>query len=611
VARAKENVDLVIGELKQAGAFDRIFAFEIGNEFVAWGDPTPLESFIDTVAAYIRQRARQIGGSGVSNWVTWASWPPSDPLYTDGVPVLPRSLDYYSFNAYSYDPERMRDHQAGPVTGTPYQGYLAALKARCMDKPLVISETGLPDSTRAVGLDQAALHPWYSMYRRGALTQEQIAEGLEDRFWDACLLGSHDPNILIAGMSIFEWCDEFHKVGNPAQQDDDPEEHFGLATFRKSNDGYDLRYKLQQDTVQRLYTLDFAGTSSNSLEVWPDANVLSPGSSTRLHSAFSSDPNSTARILRWETNRGFISGTGPDVEFHAGPDFFGPIRVTAVAVDANGTVCTSATRIDIETGTPPAIEIITYGQGKDFSDSSVRASGRVRNVDLDRYKLVVYIKTDKFYVQPYQGMKSIWIGPTGYWWTKLTNSRTVQNSLYCWIVPQSFDPPNTVIDKKAVPFIAEATVVGMTTGSYADSDYDLLPDVWEQRYFGSISKYDRYDDPDKDGADNLEEYLASTSPVNPNDNDIDTDSLMDNWERRFFGSLEYGANDDLDGDGLDNLTEQTLGIHPCRTAVDRDRDTLPDAWEADCLGGLAFGPQDDPDGNGISNIDEYELGLAP
>jgi hypothetical protein len=53
----------------------------------------------------------------------------------------------------------MRDHQAGPGTGTPFAGYLTAPKSRFPGVPLVLTETGLPDSASAVGENQARLAP--------------------------------------------------------------------------------------------------------------------------------------------------------------------------------------------------------------------------------------------------------------------------------------------------------------------------------------------------------------------------------------------------------------------------------------------------------------------
>ncbi len=50
-----------------------------------------------------------------------------------------------------------------------------------------------------------------------------------------------------------------------------------------------------------------------------------------------------------------------------------------------------------------------------------------------------------------------------------------------------------------------------------DSDNDGLPDDWELRYFGSLNAPNGgpNDDPDGDGLTNLEEYLAGTNPLDP------------------------------------------------------------------------------------------------
>src|SRR5207244_8173044 len=139
--RGNAAIDAVIAEVAAAGAFDRIFAWEIGNEFQASGSSiATLETFLANMVSHIKSRMAEPGREPFSNWVTWASWPPSDPLRTAGNPLHVPSLDYASSTAYSYDPERMRDQQSGHTTGTPYQGYLDAIKAQFPDKPVVISE---------------------------------------------------------------------------------------------------------------------------------------------------------------------------------------------------------------------------------------------------------------------------------------------------------------------------------------------------------------------------------------------------------------------------------------------------------------------------------------
>jgi hypothetical protein len=143
-----------------------------------------------------------------------------------------------------------------------------------------------------------------------------------------------------------------------------------------------------------------------------------------------------------------------------------------------------------------------------------------------------------------------------------------------------------------------------------DTDNDLLPDYWEPN-----SNQDRYDDQDKDGANNLEEFLAGTSPTDandPNGNDTDGDGLWDNWERHFFGDISfYDDGNDPDDDGLTNSEELALGLHPVRAGADKDRDGLPDLWEIRWFGSLAQDANSNFDSDCFDNIEEYELGLDP
>jgi hypothetical protein len=242
------------------------------------------------------------------------------------------------------------------------------------------------------------------------------------------------------------------------------------------------------------------------------------------------------------------------------------------------------------------VRILTFGEG---SNTVARASGRVDNIDLTRFKLVAYIQTDRLYVQPYEDMKSIWVQPDGSWWTPVDNR--FKGRLVAWLVPISYNPPPTLVSGSSPP----GSVASAATSLVNDADNDLLPDTWEPNLALGGS-----DDPDRDGASNLEEFRTGTSPLKP-DNDSDGDGLPDTWERRFFGTLVYGASDDPDGDGLGNASELSLGTHPGRTAVDRDRDGLPDTWEFRWFGNLDRKAGDDADADGQSNMDAYEFGLSP
>ena len=59
-----------------------------------------------------------------------------------------------------------------------------------------------------------------------------------------------------------------------------------------------------------------------------------------------------------------------------------------------------------------------------------------------------------------------------------------------------------------------------------DEDNDSLPDYWEIRYFGDLSR-GRNDDPDLDGFTNYEEFNNKTDPTQPDIPIPDDDN--NNW----------------------------------------------------------------------------------
>lgn len=73
-----------------------------------------------------------------------------------------------------------------------------------------------------------------------------------------------------------------------------------------------------------------------------------------------------------------------------------------------------------------------------------------------------------------------------------------------------------------------------------DADADGLPDDWEIQYFGDITTYDQYDDPDRDGVPNFREVAFNTNPTVGN------------------GNIGY----DTDGDGVNDDDEIRLGSDP-------------------------------------------------
>jgi len=585
-AAGRARVDAVIAEVETVGGFDRIFAWEIGNEFQVGpgASSTQIADFISAMADHVKGRMAEPGREGYSDWVTWACWPPADVLRTDGEPVVVESLDYFSYNAYSYEPFRMRDHQGGPGTGTPYAGYLAALKdyhrhahqwypwMPNLDRPIVIAETGLPDSPTAPPAHDP-FPPWAPSYRKGAIDGEVVAEGLADRYWDARLSDS------VAGFGLFEWNDEWWKTGSPSTREN-PEEHFGVVRFGEVSQGQLVaRNKLQQETLRGLFAQRW---QDGLISLDADDTELAPGEVTELRAAVSAEPRGPAHH-RWETSRGGIVGDSETGEFRAADVALGDATITAVVTDVTGLTSSAELTIQIDRAPMPTLELLTLG--------TTMASGRVDNVDLDEYRLACYIRTNEFYVQPYTDMDLVWVRPDGYWWSVVHNE--FDGDLVVYVVPRQRRPIQASDPVAELP--------GSDPAGW-DEDNDLLPKWWEQTYWPGEAGQGRWDDSDADGKNNLEEMLDGSNPKVA-DNDTDGDGLPDNWERAFLGAVGYGRADDPDGDGSDNGREMDEATHPGRSGVDRDADLLPDHWETRMSGGLDADP-----GVDAFLTDYYEIG---
>jgi hypothetical protein len=609
-ARGRARIDAVLGEVRLVGSLDRIFAWQLGNEFNTNPPNTPekldrLRAFLCDMIAHLKTELAGMGSPG-SDWVTWNVYPPTDPLRTDattekerppspaGTPVLldcpGPDLDFFSVNAYSYEPTRLRDHQGGFATGTPYAGYLAALKEHpgVSGAPLVVSETGLSDAP-IPHPNHGRLTRTYPSYRKGGIDAEAAAEGLAARYWDARLGGA-------AGVTFFEWNDEWWKEGDPSSQgDDQTEEHFGLLGFDRMT--WQAGAKVQWDVMRDLFGRKHAAEPPLFSGLAAGATALPCDGETIVQAV---GPRSGLRY-EWYAGRGLLAGGGQAAVFRAGGLALGPSVVTLAAVDARGRSTTSAITLQIQPCGPPALQLLTLGTG---TNAVAAASGRVADVDLIRHKLTCFIETDQLYVQPFLDMKSIWVRSDGYFWTTVDN-RTGIGRLRCWVVPRTFSPPDTAPSGWEPP----GQIASAALAAANDLDNDLLPDPWEAAHFGSSILHDRYDDPDGDGADNLEEFLGGTLPVIP-DNDADGDGLPDGWERFFFGSMDVtGGSDDPDLDGLENLAELQLGIRPDRQAVDSDRDSLPDLWERQVLGHLSLDGSDLLPGAGVSLLEAYGASL--
>ena len=128
-----------------------------------------------------------------------------------------------------------------------------------------------------------------------------------------------------------------------------------------------------------------------------------------------------------------------------------------------------------------------------------------------------------------------------------------------------------------------------------DQDNDAMPDDWETTHgLDPADPSDALLDPDVDGLNHREEYLAGTHP--------------------FLA--------DSDGDGIDDGQEVRLGSSPTESASvpswydfngtvdDLDGDGMSDAWLMWSGGGSRV-PSADDDGDGMSNLEESEAGTDP
>ncbi|HEU6448031.1 MAG TPA: BNR-4 repeat-containing protein [Verrucomicrobiae bacterium] len=147
-----------------------------------------------------------------------------------------------------------------------------------------------------------------------------------------------------------------------------------------------------------------------------------------------------------------------------------------------------------------------------------------------------------------------------------------------------------------------------------DADSDGLPDLWETYYFGNLAN-STAGDPDNDGQSNAYEFLHGTDPTVYNvASDTDGDGLPDTWEMTYFNTLAYGANDDPDHDGSDDLQEYLAGSNPMDANSipgDINGNNLPDIWETNVFGALVESAYDDADGDGYNNLAEMVWGTGP
>ena len=179
----------------------------------------------------------------------------------------------------------------------------------------------------------------------------------------------------------------------------------------------------------------------------------------------------------------------------------------------------------------------------------------------------------------------------------------------------------------------------LTNPLSVDTDNDGMGDKWEVDNGLDPTVANGEEDPDSDGATNLEEFQAGTDPQ---DADSDDDGMPDGWE------IDNGSNPlvndaalDPDGDTLTNLDEynqrlagpyfgstnpnkadsdddgltdpQEINIYGTDpNNPDTDDDGMPDGWEIDHgLNPFVNDASGDDDGDGLTNYEEYLNGSNP
>ncbi len=140
------------------------------------------------------------------------------------------------------------------------------------------------------------------------------------------------------------------------------------------------------------------------------------------------------------------------------------------------------------------------------------------------------------------------------------------------IMPGSYNLTITAMDldwKTASIQVSLMVVEPREFGENVDTDSDGIPDWWEKRYgLDPAAPGDANEDWNNNGRTNLEEYLRNSNPITSTYDlvfvDSDYDGMPDWWENRY--SLDpYNSNDaqkDANRDGVTNLHEYYNGTNP-------------------------------------------------
>ncbi len=152
-----------------------------------------------------------------------------------------------------------------------------------------------------------------------------------------------------------------------------------------------------------------------------------------------------------------------------------------------------------------------------------------------------------------------------------------------------------------------------------DADDDGMADDWEVAHgLDPGDPDDASENPDGDGFDNIDEFLAGTDP---HDEDSDDDGLWDDEEASPWYGIGTDPNDpDSDDDGLPDGWEDDHGLDPLSDTGPDGADGNPDGDAFTNLQELGYGISpsnhdgtagDDMDGDGLTNAGELAEGTHP
>lgn len=169
-------------------------------------------------------------------------------------------------------------------------------------------------------------------------------------------------------------------------------------------------------------------------------------------------------------------------------------------------------------------------------------------------------------------------------------------------MPVRFHGQRTIVKTIALHGIQDPT------SPHRDTDYDGLPDLWEEKWFGDGPRgvagdgdvrpnellQNSTDDPDGDGCNNGCEYIRGTNPWEP---DTDGDGLTDGEEAYTY--FTDGTKKDTDGDGLSDCHEFFGDSNPTKCGP------LPHPVKNPATYTYPTNPRRaDTDGDGLSDGDE-------